>query len=450
MRTPMQVLRSWFPRRESPPAESDEVARARTSFASFYNAYASPDSPLYTYEQFARAAYGAAGETGNAVVFSCIGRRMSVFSEATFKWRRLSNKKLWGDEGLQKLEHPWPGGSTGAMFARAEQDVSLAGNAFIRDTGDGLERLRPDWVTIVSEVQVDQLGEQVRRVIGYAYDPVGDPDRSLAFYPATEVAHWAPIPDPLAYFRGMSWLTPVVREVNADVRMAEFRDAYFRNAATANLVITYKDKVAPERIERIKTAIAARHSGVENAFGTMVFDEGADLTVVGSNMEGAAFDALQAAGETRICMAAGVPAIVVGARQGLQASAIGEYQQALRAFADMTMRPNWRSFCAALETLAPPPPGSQLWFDVSDVSALRQGEKDQADTMVQMAAAANQFFMAGFSADSIVEALSSGDVTLLVHTGVTSVQAQPGSSPPPAGNGMPMNGKAPAMNGAGG
>jgi hypothetical protein len=32
------------------------------------------------------------------------------------------------------------------------------------------------------------------------------------------VAHWSPIPDPLANFRGMSWLTPVLREIDADQR----------------------------------------------------------------------------------------------------------------------------------------------------------------------------------------------------------------------------------------
>lgn len=436
-------------------ATSREVSRATTSVTTLYDLYSTPDVPLYTFETYARNAYGAMGDAGNAVVFACIGRRMSVFSEAAFKWRRLSNKQVYGDPDLKKLEKPWPGGSSGALLVRAEQDVSLAGNAYIRDTGDGLERLRPDWVTIVSAIELDQLGEQVRRVIGYAYNPTGDPSRDAAFYPADEVAHWAPIPDPLANFRGMSWLTPLIREINADVRMAEFRDAYFRNAATANVVITYKDKVAPERIERIRTMMAARHAGPENAFGTMVFDEGADLSVVGSNMEGAAFDALQAAGETRICAAAGVPAIVAGMREGLQASAIGEYQQALRAFSDMTMRPNWRSFCAALETVVPPLPGAQLWFDTSDVSALQQGEKDAADTSFQQVQAIAQLVMQGFTPESSVAAVVAGDMSLLVHTGVMSVQVQqakPGTTPPANGQQMqmPMNGKTPAMAGQGG
>lgn len=399
------------------------------------------EQPLTTFAEYARGAYGAQGYPGNSVVFAAIDRRMSVFSEAAFKWRQLSDKKLFGKAGygLEKLETPWPGGTSGDLWARMEQDASLAGNAFIRDCGRRLERLRPDWVTIVSRVVEDDFGEEVREVIGYAFDPQGeDPDRGATFYPVNEVAHWAPIPDPLANWRGMSWLTPVVRELTGDARMSEYREKFFTNAATPNLVIRYSQKIAPERVERLRTAIQARHTGAENAFGTLVLDEGADLTIVGQDMVGSAFDALQAAGETRICMASGVPAIVVGARLGLEASQIGEYQQAMRAFADLKMRPNWRSACGALQKLVTPPPGSQLWFDVTDVSALQQGEKDAADTSFQQVQSIVQLTMQGFTAESAVQAVVAGDMSLLKHTGAQSVQVQPGTtSTPPAPAGDP-------------
>lgn len=406
-----------------------DVERAQPTIASLYDLYSTPDAPLTTFDQYARHAFGAMGEPGNAVVFACVVRRMKVFSEAAFKWRSFTTKRLFGGVELSILDAPWPGGSAGSLLARAELDASLAGNAFLRSTGDGVERLRPDWVTIVSEIAEDALGEQVRRLLGYYYDPIGDVGRDPAYYPADEVAHWAPIPDPLAYWRGMSWMTPLVREINSDVRMADFREAFFKNAATANVIITYKDKVHGDRLAKVRQAMSAKHTGAENAFGTLVLDEGADVTIAGANMEGAAFDALQAAGETRICMAAGVPPIVAGARQGLQASAIGEYQQALRAFADLEMRPNWRGLCSALQTICPPPAGAQLWFDTTDVSALRQGEKDAADTNAQQASTLNTLIMAGFDPTSAVAAVTSGDMSLLVHTGMTSVQMQPAATP---------------------
>jgi len=402
----------------------------------FVSLYGPPDAetPLYDFELLAANAYGSSGYTsssfgvsgtgGNAVVFGLIDRRMSVFTEATFKYRRLSDKRMFGDTSLRKLEVPWPDATTGDLLARMEQDASLAGNAYVRDCGDQLERLRPDWVTIVSKIMTDALGSQVRRVIGFWYDPVGDMQREAEFYPVDEVAHWAPCPDPLANFRGMSWLTPVVRELSADIRMSEYREAFFRNAATPNLVIKYSQKIAPERIERLKTMLRAKHTGPDGAFGTLVLDEGADLTVVGRDMEGSAFDKLQAAGETRIAVAAGVPAIVAGLREGLQASQIGEYAQALRSFADLKMRPNWRSACAALAKLVAVPPGSQLWYDTTDVSALQQGEQDKAATLAAQAETINKLIMAGYTPDSIITAVTANDLTLLVHSGLVSVQMQ--------------------------
>ena len=177
-----------------------------------------------------------------------------------------------------------------------------------------------------------------------------------------------------------------------------------------------------------------------------MLDEGADLTVVGKDMAGSAFDALQAAGETRIAAAAGVPPIVAGFREGLQASQIGEYQQALRAFADLKMRPNWRSACAALAKLVPVPPGAQLWYDTTDVSALQQGEKDRADTSFQQVQAINALVMQGFTPESAVAAVVAADMTLLKHTGALSVQVQPGTGAPGAPQPpvpAPLNGKTP-------
>ena len=439
----------WLLRRDVKRAGPQPADTGDYAFAQFQALYGMPNAETVTpaFEQFAATAFG-----GNAVIFGVELRRLQVFTEATFKWRAVQDKKLFGDKSLAKLEHPWPNGDTGDLLARMELDAAFAGNAYIRDCGDRLERLRPDWVTIVSRIRLDERGEQVREVIGYWYNPLGDMDRDEAFYPVDEVAHWAPIPDPLANFRGMSWLSPIIREVNADTRMSQFRDAFFANAATANMIVRYQHKILPEKIRELKAQIDARHTGPDNAFGTIVFDEGADTTVVGSNMEGAAFNAIQAAGETRICMAAGVPAVIAGARQGLASSAPGEYVAAMRAFADLTIRPNWRGACRALEKLVLPDVTfngvATLWYDTSDVSALAQGEADKASTLQQMAGTANTLIMAGYTPDSVTAALTSGDFSLLKHSGLVSVQMQQLSAPVSSGV-PPVNGNRPALRAAG-
>jgi phage portal protein BeeE len=405
--------------------------------------YGQPGSEpiLPTLMQNTAGAYG-----GNAIVFGAILARLMLFSEATFAFRDLTDKHLFGGyetDGrtmgarlLRKLETPWPNGTTGELLARMIQDVDLTGNFYVRDAGDQLVRLRPDWVTIISELVTDGGGRQYRKVIGYHYEPpqTGPDEGPPQTFDVDEVAHWSPIPDPWANFRGMSWLTPVLREVAADQAMTTHKIRYLQNAASPNLLVKYSQKLGKDTVARIQDQIESRHGGVDNAFRTMVLDEGADVTVIGNSFEQMSFSTVQAAGENRILIASGVPGIVIGSKEGLMAATYSNYEQAMRRFADLTMRPLWRSACAALQQLITPPAGSRLWFDVSDIAALRQGEKERADTVFVQAQAVAQLVHYNYDPLSARDAVMSGDLSLLKHTGapLQIMTEVPKASPPTA------------------
>lgn len=395
----------------------------------FVQTYGAPDREqiLPTFQSFAALGYG-----GNAIVYGAVLARLQLFSEARFKFRADQDKRLFGTRALQLLEEPWPGGSTGELLARMEQDASLAGNAFIRSDGEQLERLRPDLVTIVSVLEGDGFGRSRRRVVGYVYDATGaDPGRGVELYDVDEVAHWSPVPDPLAQWRGMSWLTPVVREIDADTAMTEYKRKHLDNAATPNLLLKYERKLHDEDVSKLRRRFEAAYGGSENAGRALILDEGADATVIGSTLGGMGFGAVQAAGEARIAIASGVPPVVMGLTATLDAAQSDAYYvQAMRRFADITMRPNWRTACAALAKLVQVPAGSRLWFDTSDIAALQPGERDAAETMQQQAATTNTLIMAGFDPASVIAAVSAGDLTLLQHSGLVSVQMQSISGAP--------------------
>lgn len=376
-------------------------------------------------------AYAEDGYSGNGIVFAVILARLSLFSEAEFKFRLRSNKQMFGNPSLALLETPWPNGTTGDLLARMEQDASLAGNAFIRRaTPDMLERLRPDLVDIVSAEHFSGASE----VIGYAYWRDGRNQGEPDYYTVDEVAHWAPVPDPMASFRGMSWLTPVVREIDSDDAMTEHKQAFFDNAATPNMLVRYPIRLDPQTADNVATRIAARHGGAENAWKTLVVDQGADVTMIGSSFEQMAFTATQAAGENRIAAAAGVPGIVVGLKEGLDAASYSNYAQAMRRFADITMRPNWRSACGALAKLVDVPAGARLWYDTTDIAALREGEGERATTAHTMAVAAGELIRAGYNPDTVGPALIASDFTLLTHSGAIPTALYPnGQAPAPGG-----------------
>lgn len=380
---------------------------------------------------------------GNAVVFGAILARLSLFSEATFAFRNLADKQLSGsfesdgrrNTALRKLENPWPNGTTGELLARMLQDADLAGNAYVWDAGDQLVRLRPDWITIVTEMVYDPMGREYRKVIGYYYEPpvTAQPyEGQPRLFSVDEVAHWSPNPDPTASFRGMSWLTPVLREVWADQAMTDYKIQYLSNAASPNLLIKYAQKLGQDSLLSIADRIQARHGGSDNAFKTLVLDEGADATVIGNTFEQMNFSTVQAAGENRIIIASGVPGIVIGSKEGLMAATYSNYEQAMRRFADVTMRPLWRSVCACLSQLVAVPAGSRLWFDTSDIAALRQGEKEQADTTLVQSQSIAELVKFGYDPESAVAAVTSGNLQLLKHTGppVQIMTEVPKATPP--------------------
>ena len=373
-----------------------------------------------------RNAYKSCG-----VVFACMSVRSDLFSEASFVWRRLKNGrpgKTFGTPGLARLEEPWPGGTTGDLLARMIQYVDLCGNAFVVRRPVGVALLRPDWVDILTGSP--RLGGDAWDVdalpVGYLYHAGGrNSGRPVETFLPEEVAHFAPRPDPEARWRGMSWLTPVLREVMADKAATSHKQQFFENGATPNLMIKF-DIDTVEKMRPWIELFRQQHEGSLNAYKTLFMGAGTDATVVGANPEQIDFKVTQGAGETRIAAAAGVPPVIVGLSEGLQAATYSNYSQARRRFADGTMRPLWRNVCGSLARIMNVPVGAELWYDDRDIPALKEDIQDKAKELQEKATAANQLVSAGYTRESIISALDSGDLTeLVVDPLPPSVQLQP-------------------------
>lgn len=260
----------------------------------------------------------------NDVVFSCMLNRQMVFSAVLFRWQQVLDgapSKMFGTSELRLLERPWRGGTTQDLTARMIQDADLAGNAFVARDGSELVRLRPDWVEIVAEPRRLNGGRVGLHKLGFVYTEGGAGSGATPVpFLLDEVAHFAPIPDPLATFRGMSWLTPVARSVQADRTMLAHRQAFFANGATPNMIVKHDAQANQEKILDFAAKLEARHGGVRNAYRTLHLYPGADATVVGRDFQQLDFRAVQGAGETRIAAAAGVPPVIVGLSEGLAAA----------------------------------------------------------------------------------------------------------------------------------
>jgi phage portal protein BeeE len=374
------------------------------------------------------AAFAQQANAGNSPVFSAILVRMMLLSEGRFIYQAKADKHLYGNTSLQVLEKPWPDGTSGELIARMEQDASLAGNSYTWSPPgeDHLVRLRPDWTTIVSELVDVPGGGWFRRKIGYWCEPPKSlfSKRGGFMAPAEEVAHWHPIPDPQADFRGMSWLTPVIRDIQGDEGMAQYKIRYLTNNATPNVIIKYAQKLQPGTVDAIRERVHARYGGPDNAGGTLILDQGADLTLVGNSLSQMDFANVDQAGIERILAPSGVPAMLIGLESIKGAGK--SYEDVIRRFADLTLRPEWRSLCAALEPLTEVPAGARLWIDTGDIAALQEGEQVRAQVTLIRAQAALALTQAGATLESAVAAIEAGDMSQL--------EAKPDAPPPPAPN----------------
>jgi hypothetical protein len=391
---------------------------------------------------------------GNGVVAACLDARLRLFSQARFQFRRMHHGRpgdLYGTEALAPLETPWVNANTSDLLKRMVQDADLAGNFFghrpgrvqnvsnprARNSGEPvIRRLRPDWMTIVLGSKMDPKGDPSHaldcEVAGYLFHPGGHGAGDAIVLPPDEVAHFAPKPDPIAHFRGMSLITSVIRDIMGDGAATSHKLKYYEQGATPNLVVMGDPSIKNQEAFDVWIAkLGQKLPGLANAYKTLYLAYGADAKVLGSNLKEADIRVVQAAGETRIAAAMGVPPIIAGLSEGLAAATYSNYGQARRAFADLAARPWWQDAAGSLATLIDLPPSTkkdgtaELWYDDRDIPFLAEDVQDAADVQQKNADTIHTLVIAGFTPDSAVKAVLSGDYTGLEHSGMYSVQLVP-------------------------
>lgn len=416
------------------------------------NQYPVMQTTMGRVDQESVGATSVAGFKGNGPIFSLVLARLQAFSQVRFQWTRFQGSQptdLFGSADLSVLERPWPGGTTSDLLARMEIHASASGCAFVtRPRRDRLSILRPDRVTIVLGSQTDED------------DPSEAPDVEIAGFIHTtsrgkmtlfgpdEVAYYAPIPDPDYRFLGMSWITPVIRDLQADSLATEHKARFFSNAATPNMAIKFDASISFEKVKQFKALLESEHKGAFNAWKTLYLGGGADPVTIGSSFKDMDYAVIQGRAESRLAAAAGVPPSWVGFSEGLQGSSLnaGNFNSARRRFSDGTMVHLWTNAATSLEVLLDRPVGATLWYDPR-VPFMREDAQDLAGIQLQQAQTIVALVRDGYLPDSVVKAVTNNDWSLLVHSGLVSVQLVPstGGNAPGAG----FNPPSPSSNGNG-
>lgn len=425
------------------------------------------ETPENSFTGYINGAYKSSG-----VVFAAMLTQQLIFSEARLVWQDFNSGKpgdiSWTDD-LNLFIKPWPNADTGEMLGRAIQDIQLAGNHYVikefvpGTPGDSikhasrpswrLRRLRPDWVTIILTAAPDEARKS--DVAGYLYRPgLTDEKDNWEFFPVDgsngQVAHWSFIPDPDAQYRGMSPLTPVLTDVATDKAATKHKAKFFQNAATPNIAVSFKDTVSHEEFKEFMQTMNETKHGVEHAYETLYLGGGADVQVIGANIQQMDFRSSLGHSETRVCMALRVHPTIVGIAEGMHGSTLndGNFKAAKNLLADGAMRPMWRSLTNAYSVLLDVPAGKRLWYDDSDIAFLRQDRLETAEIQQIQSQTIAAFIQSGYTADSSRDAVTHNDMGLLQHTGLFSVQLlPPGTVSPTGGNADTSEPNSPASKG---
>lgn len=378
----------------------------------------------------------------SGIVYAAVMVRAAIFSQCRFQYQSMGNGrpgKLFGKPALSIFEHPWGNtGTTAELLTRMMQDVDLGGNFFAVREGTGsqkkpfkLRRMRPDWVEILlSKPPAEALDSDV---VGYVYKPDNTPNSDLwEYFPVDgsngPVVHWAPMPDPAFQYRGMSWLQSVLVDIASDKAIVGHKQKFFENAATPALAISLSDKVTNRQFEAFMDKVNKGTTGVENAWKTLYLGGGANVKVVGSDLQQLDFSKIGGHGETRIAMAAGIHPTLIGvAEVMIRGTALNSdnYRTSKSMLIDGHMRGLWASAAAALSVVVPELSGARLWYDDRDIAFLRDDRQAVAQVKQTEMATMVAAIQAGFTPDSVKAAMLMEDWDLLEHTGYFSVQLLP-------------------------
>jgi phage portal protein BeeE len=396
-------------------------------------------------------------------VFSVHNYRRSLFCEARFAIQPFSSDGRPGElidySELNVLRQPWPGATTRDLLSKALTYADMGGNCFlVRDIKNGTDQiklLRPDWTMIL--MSGDPLKVADVEPVALVYKPGRTEDtREWVVYPFDgsngRIAHWAPIPDPHAEYRGMSWLTPIMREALIDkaVRMTTLR--HFQNGARPGIIASFDPSITPEQAKEFQALFNQTKVGASNAHKPLFLGGGCDVSTLNLQMDD--FDKISSVGELRVASAGQVPPTLIGLTEAMKGSALneGNFQAAKDSFADGTMRPLWGSFSEAIARIVDVPPNSRLWYDDRDIAFLRQDQQLIATRKTTDATTISVLIQAGYEPDAAVKYVMEDNYKALLgdgHTGLFSVQLIPpgeghatdfqGDSGPTPGTTQPKN-----------
>lgn len=322
--------------------------------------------------------------TINELVFACL----QVKAVAMMDPRLIVEKKV-GGEYVEQPDHPVRALLMSPNPEMSESDLMAAALISWDTTNPRLffceierEGLLPIALWPLDPSRMQPKRGHDRSIIGYNF--VCD-DGSLEFFALDE----------LLIRRAPAWYKPspsvvVARSVESDQGQTDYVRDFFANGGMPSVFIkdTSRSLNQPQRDQARQAwqQIYSNISGGQHGIG--VLDMHQDVIKIGAGLDELDSESLRMISESRICMAFGVPPLIVYAYVGLMRSTYSNLKEAWASFWDATMSPalkEWRDFWVRSLLMLYEDPKDvrtevyRLRYDLSQVAAL-QDDVDAVQT----------------------------------------------------------------------
>lgn len=374
-------------------------ARQRQVMVNLLDMFAAnrPLGELWDVRKFADEGYRR-----NSLVFACITLKSIAFMDpelVAFTSRGAEVAPLPDGHMLNKLlARPNAKDTQSALFRKWSIHLDVAGNAYLLKLRNrlgmpiGLRFLRPDCTRPIpdssGEVVAFEYGLQTNHG-GYSQVDLETGVESLdgrkpQVFPAADVIHEMSHPDPVDPYRGLSPIAVLARMGDLDNYAADYLRSFFLNAGIPSGLLKFKVETTKTERDKVRDQWKERYSlrpyeksGVGGAFNLFVTDSDVEYEEIGSKLKTMDLSGVFGETESRICSTLGVPPILVAAHIGLVHGTYSNYEQAVKHFYKMTLRPSWTSTADRFTVdLAAPEFGDSIvcQFDLSEIQEMREDE----------------------------------------------------------------------------
>jgi HK97 family phage portal protein len=195
-------------------------------------------------------------------------------------------------------------------------------------------------------------------------------------------------PEDLIIREALGWYDPpplsvAMGSVDADTSQTDYIRAFFANAGTPYGILTSDQELKPAEADEIRGRWRALFSAMGRRFDVAVLGKGATYTRMGANLDELDSETLREFTETRVCMAFGVPPLILYAYAGLKRATYSNLKEAFPAWWETTLTPMFKDWLSWLTWNLLPlfedeeriySERVRLHFDFSEVKALQEDQ----------------------------------------------------------------------------